>query len=289
MGASRLRVTLHASGGNIYIRAYERRTSTWIDVAFDESDVQRSLASSRMMLRLWKIAIRSVRAMDALRVRIISARKAARLTKESRRVAAYVKCVPHQESVQLLVRKWRDHLVHLQLQYVEMMADLALLRAQQKEWPLMASEDETSTKLRPYLTMPQQEIDRIRSHFDAFDADGSGSIDAAEFRQMLFVSLDLALSKKETRAAMRKIDSDGSGEISFDEFLMWHALNDDFDSLVSDTSLSRRIVKSSLILEAKWRDGKDYVHALRKRAEARAAHDFAQAKQRWSVSTSCTT
>ncbi len=57
----------------------------------------------------------------------------------------------------------------------------------------------------------------LRSVFDAFDQNGSGSIDSSEL-QKIFAQFGHTLSNVEVRAMLEVADSDGSGEIDFAEF-----------------------------------------------------------------------
>eukprot|EP00940_MAST-03C_sp_MAST-3C-sp2_P001879 g1879.t1 len=442
LGKIRALITFHACDGNIVIRAYERRTSRWIDVAFSASDVRRALSDNIQMQRLWDIAVRSGKyprrlvrfVLSRVELRrdksranvrsplncarevvsgpaipkrskyccdldcsagiqipknfvvleegtegatgvrrsshrcklcrdkkqtlhngwmegyidiaknlsaIMSLRKAKPALGERLRAAAKSFCEnisfvgkansfeeeerlvrPAVEEIvpvfldfrekdelwskayaarcssfcdeekfamrkiharrllllQMIVRRWRLHRFHMFVEQRRMSAYLKILQAPRREWKHMAAEDAVSTSLRPYLTMPSEEIARMRVHFDQYDTDRSGSINMSEFRHMVFDALDLALSKSEARDAMRKIDIDGSGEIGFHEFVIWHALNDDYRSLIENKTLSRRIVESSLILQAKWRDGKMFARQIKNSAKAKAAKKIADAQ-----------
>lgn len=57
----------------------------------------------------------------------------------------------------------------------------------------------------------------LRSVFDAFDKDSSGTIDSSEL-QKIFAQFGHTLSNVEVRAMLEVADSDGSGEIDFAEF-----------------------------------------------------------------------
>jgi len=58
--------------------------------------------------------------------------------------------------------------------------------------------------------------------FSRFDADGSGAMDAAELRA-LCASLGRELSEEDALQVLAQLDTDGSGAVSFDEFLLWWA------------------------------------------------------------------
>ncbi|CAK4090709.1 unnamed protein product [Aphanomyces euteiches] len=60
----------------------------------------------------------------------------------------------------------------------------------------------------------------IRNSFDAFDTDGSGHLDLAEFR-LVVSSLGVPISESELLVGFQEMDTDGSGTIEFDEFAQW--------------------------------------------------------------------
>jgi hypothetical protein len=57
----------------------------------------------------------------------------------------------------------------------------------------------------------------LRSVFDSFDADNSGTIDSSEL-QKIFAKFGHTLSNVEVRAMLEVADADGSGEVDFEEF-----------------------------------------------------------------------
>ncbi|KAF0695415.1 Aste57867_13764 [Aphanomyces stellatus] len=61
---------------------------------------------------------------------------------------------------------------------------------------------------------------QMRDVFDAYDVDGSGTIDTDELRY-LFDELGIAIDRRGLADAMRAMDSDGNGVIGFDEFFSW--------------------------------------------------------------------
>jgi len=70
------------------------------------------------------------------------------------------------------------------------------------------------------------EIDdaKIKEMFDLFDADGGGSIDTEELAAA-FVSLGISDTREEIDKLVTQIDSDGSGEIEYQEFVeVMHSL-----------------------------------------------------------------
>ena len=67
----------------------------------------------------------------------------------------------------------------------------------------------------------------IMSFFQVFDSDGSGELDAEEFREAL---AQFGFEDKDEQDAMfREIDADGGGTVSWDEFLRWWRGEDDWE------------------------------------------------------------
>merc|ERR1712091_614802 len=60
----------------------------------------------------------------------------------------------------------------------------------------------------------------LKQEFDAYDQDRSGYIDRTELRGLL-EKLGEELSEEELDQAFKELDSDGSGEIEFFEFVEW--------------------------------------------------------------------
>merc|ERR550514_2041580 len=60
----------------------------------------------------------------------------------------------------------------------------------------------------------------LKREFDRFDEDGSGYVDVSELRTLL-VKLGEDLSDQELEQSFRDLDTDGSGEIEFFEFVEW--------------------------------------------------------------------
>jgi len=66
--------------------------------------------------------------------------------------------------------------------------------------------------------MVEQMTDRdLKEAFNLLDKDGSGSIDADEFREVMN-SIDTEFNKKDIEEMVRMADKDGNGEIDFAEF-----------------------------------------------------------------------
>jgi hypothetical protein len=60
-----------------------------------------------------------------------------------------------------------------------------------------------------------------RQWFDIFDVDGSGSLDASQLATLYRTAREEQLSKKDLKAALAAMDTDGSGAIEFAEFEAW--------------------------------------------------------------------
>ncbi len=60
----------------------------------------------------------------------------------------------------------------------------------------------------------------LKHEFDRFDRDGSGSIDEAEFGELL-TALGLGFSQEKAMVAFLAIDINGNGRIDFGEFETW--------------------------------------------------------------------
>jgi len=65
----------------------------------------------------------------------------------------------------------------------------------------------------------------LKQEFDAYDEDRSGYIDVKELKELL-EKLGEELSEEELDQAFRELDSDGSGEIEFFEFVEWFTSED---------------------------------------------------------------
>jgi Ca2+-binding EF-hand superfamily protein len=58
----------------------------------------------------------------------------------------------------------------------------------------------------------------LRRAFSLFDKDGDGKLSKKEFREG-WLTLSLGLTNDEIDDLMKLVDSDGSGDISYDEFI----------------------------------------------------------------------
>jgi len=76
------------------------------------------------------------------------------------------------------------------------------------------------------LGIPIQDVEAIRDIFRKYDTDDSGFICEIEFRDLLGKLLKIPnideMPEKRLKTFWNKIDTDGSGEVSFEEFLPWY-------------------------------------------------------------------
>jgi Ca2+-binding EF-hand superfamily protein len=69
--------------------------------------------------------------------------------------------------------------------------------------------------------------------FDKYDKDGSGSIDAGEFKGLVY-DLGHSLNANEHQMAMKMLDEKGTGQIEYNAFKKWWADKDRFEKLKLD-------------------------------------------------------
>jgi len=67
------------------------------------------------------------------------------------------------------------------------------------------------------MSLLQDPEDEMQKAFNVFDADGSGSISAAELRATMN-GLNVKLTDEEVNDMIEECDTDGDGEISYPEF-----------------------------------------------------------------------
>ena len=77
--------------------------------------------------------------------------------------------------------------------------------------------------------------------FERYDADASNSIDAHELANVM-VELGITLDEVQVAQALTQLDTDGSGSVSFEEYMRWFELYDlqnEFERYDSDRSVRR--------------------------------------------------
>jgi len=75
-------------------------------------------------------------------------------------------------------------------------------------------------KNAPKNDKTSKDRENVRAVFSTFDVDLSGSIDRDELRALM-LELCIPVTEEDLEAAMKAIDTDGSGTIGFDEFHEW--------------------------------------------------------------------
>mmetsp|Transcript_45791 Transcript_45791/g.85173 ORF Transcript_45791/g.85173 Transcript_45791/m.85173 type:complete len:339 (-) Transcript_45791:67-1083(-) len=85
----------------------------------------------------------------------------------------------------------------------------------------MGCEDAASASVRRYLSCPWRQVRNLEDAFRDFDVDGSTSIDASEFQDLMY-ALGRELSDEQAaRMVSSELDLDGSGAVEFSEFALW--------------------------------------------------------------------
>lgn len=80
------------------------------------------------------------------------------------------------------------------------------------------SEHEDGTPRAGKRTLTEAEVQEFREIFSLVDKDGGGSISKTELGELLD-TLGVKASPEELDAMLREVDTDGSGEIDFEEFV----------------------------------------------------------------------
>ena len=117
------------------------------------------------------------------------------------------------------------------------------------------------------LTKQQAERRNLRRIFQSFDEDGSGSIDVDELREVMKVYLGHEMNQVQLQELVMQVDSDGTGELNFDQFVhlcnLWkevcqfNFLNTDANSeatKVIDRQIERALEPHLLLPDSQVRD-----------------------------------
>ncbi|KAJ3296424.1 hypothetical protein HDU79_006655 [Rhizoclosmatium sp. JEL0117] len=82
-------------------------------------------------------------------------------------------------------------------------------------------------------------MEAVRGVFARYDTDKSGSINASEFKALCY-DMGYFLSEEEVQMDLKMLDLDGSGAITYDEFIKWWRRDDRFQILqVSKEEMDR--------------------------------------------------
>ncbi|GMH63790.1 hypothetical protein TL16_g03801 [Triparma laevis f. inornata] len=124
-----------------------------------------------------------------------------------------------------------------------------------------------------------RELD-IKEAFEAFDTDSGGSIDAAEFKEIL-TAMSIHLSEEDFDLALHRIDKDKSGEIEYPEFQAWYVTREEdykkkHSALANATkALSEKMAANSVAAAAAEKTAKRFlVERARVRAELETRRIF---------------
>lgn len=71
------------------------------------------------------------------------------------------------------------------------------------------------------LAKCKERMNAVKDRFDEVDVDGSGTLDRDEVRQLCEKMLEVDLTEAQLDAGMAQMDSDGGGEVDFNEFYVW--------------------------------------------------------------------
>mmetsp|Transcript_3327 Transcript_3327/g.4673 ORF Transcript_3327/g.4673 Transcript_3327/m.4673 type:complete len:383 (-) Transcript_3327:269-1417(-) len=69
--------------------------------------------------------------------------------------------------------------------------------------------------------MGSDQYEEVSKIFDLYDNDGSGQIDSHELRRLM-ISLGKTMDEFEAKEMLTMLDIDGDGQVSKEEFLLWH-------------------------------------------------------------------
>ena len=78
----------------------------------------------------------------------------------------------------------------------------------------------------------------VRIVFEKYDKNGSGSLNVMELQELCY-DFGTYLSTDDLRLAMRDLDTDGDGMLSYEEFMVWWRTNDRFSSIRASDANSK--------------------------------------------------
>jgi len=82
------------------------------------------------------------------------------------------------------------------------------------------------------MAKPKMTEDEIRAQFKALDKDGNGVVSADEIREVL-TALGDRLSDEDVNDMIRDVDTDGDGQVNYEEFVA-HMMSEDSDDEADD-------------------------------------------------------
>lgn len=101
---------------------------------------------------------------------------------------------------------------------------------------------------------PAKQVPLSKIVFDKYDTDHSGKINASEFKEMVY-ELGYHLSDVEFSLAIKILDTDGDGEISYPEFASWWQSEERFRKLQLTPERQAALIACSDFFQAFDEDG----------------------------------
>ena len=109
----------------------------------------------------------------------------------------------------------------LEIEYIPICVKIAEKRGW-KSYKVMADKEaESIRKDEARKARNEENRPMLKEAFDMFDLDGSGILSPDEIKALLYDNLCEPVSEKEVEEAIKTMDADGNGGISFEEFLDW--------------------------------------------------------------------
>ncbi len=116
---------------------------------------------------------------------------------------------------------WRKALELVRRRVGERAADRLFAHRERDERELMHGAERESLAVRAYLSAAPEVLDELHEAFDEFDDDGSGTLDAHEFQDLLFQCGE-AVGKEEAARAFASVAGQHAGAAAtFEAFAVW--------------------------------------------------------------------
>jgi Ca2+-binding EF-hand superfamily protein len=116
---------------------------------------------------------------------------------------------------------------------------------------------ESNAVLNANMTIPE----RVQLMFDKYDTDGSGKINAKEFRN-LTMDMGYYFTDEELEMQLRVFDTKTDGELEFKEVLEWYKTDARFKKALVGPSTLRKVEKLSIQFKKFDRDNSGEIDAL---------------------------